>query len=92
MDQVTIFLCNMNCGFVADLYNNIHEDLCSTLLGGVLQISAGFWFLGLFMFLNSALGAMLVVRLRGLSKAEFAEREEGEKGVEMQGVSLDLYN
>ncbi|GMH75180.1 hypothetical protein TL16_g06676 [Triparma laevis f. inornata] len=91
MDQVTIFLCNMECGFVADLYNNVHNDLCGTLLGGVLQISAGFWFLALFMFLNSALGALLVVRMRGISKADYEERDEG-SGVEMKGVSLDLYN
>ncbi|GMH94331.1 hypothetical protein TrVE_jg6612 [Triparma verrucosa] len=91
MDQVTIFLCNMECGFVADLYNNVHDDLCSTLLGGVLQISAGFWFLAVFMFLNCSLGALLVVRMRGISKADYEGDDEGD-GVEMKGVSLDLYN
>ena len=91
MDQVRLFLCNMNCGFVGDVYNNIHNDLCTTLLGGVLQISAGLWFLSLFLFLTSALGAMLVVRLRGISTSEFEERDPS-GAVEMKGVSLDLYN
>jgi len=90
MDQVSLFLCNMNCGFVGELYNNVHGDMCVTLLGGVIQISAGFWLLAIFMFLNSALGSMLVVRLRGISTAQFEERDSG--AVEMKAVNLDLYN
>ena len=65
--------------------------MCVTLLGGVIQISAGFWILAFFMFLNSALGSMLVVRLRGISSNEFQEREN-DGAVEMKSVNLDLYN
>ena len=65
--------------------------MCVTLLGGVIQISAGFWLLAIFMFLNSALGSMLVVRLRGISTAQFEERDNS-GAVEMKSVNLDLYN
>ena len=89
MNEVEKFLCNMKCDFVADVYANVHGDICENLLGGILQISAGFWFLALFMFLTSFLGSILVVRMRGVSKEE---AEDYEEGVEMKAVNLDLYN
>ena len=89
MLEIEKFLCNMKCGFVRDVYTNVHDDLCSTLLGGLLQVSAGFWFLAVFMFLTCFLGAMLVVRMRGISTEE---AEDYEEGVEMKAVNLDLYN
>jgi hypothetical protein len=88
MLEIEKFLCNMKCGFVADLYSNVHEDLCKTLLGGLLQVSMGFWLLAIFMFLTCFLGAILVVRMRGVSTEE---AEDYEEGVEMKAVNLDLY-
>ncbi len=89
MEQVRIFLCNMNCGFVAEAWDNIHTDFCTTLLGGVLQISISLWLLAVCLFVNCLLGAVLVVRMRGVSTEE---AEEELDGVEMKGVTLDIYN
>ena len=89
MVEVEKFLCNMKCGFVGQVYENVHGELCRTLLGGLIQISLSLWLLAFFMFLVSALGALLVVRMRGVSKEE---ANNNNQGVEMKGVTLDLYS
>ena len=89
MEQVRRFLCNMRCGFVGDVWNNVHSDLCTTMLGGFLQMSLSLWLLSLFMFLNAFVGAILVVRMRGVSTDE--AKDDGEDGMEMKGVTLNLY-
>ncbi|GMI43955.1 hypothetical protein TeGR_g13565 [Tetraparma gracilis] len=91
MEQVRIFLCNMNCGFVGDVWEEVHTDLCSTMLGGFLQMGLSLWLLALFMFFNAALGAILAVRMRGVSKDE-VDADDNDDQVEMKGVNLDIYN
>jgi len=66
-------------------------------LGGMLQISLSLWLLAVFLFFSSALGAILVVRMRGISVEEGLGEDEGldsesEGALEMKSVSLDLYN
>lgn len=91
MEQVRIFLCNMNCGFVGDVWEEVHTDLCTTMLGGFLQMGLSLWLLALFMFFNAALGAILAVRMRGVSKDE-VDADDNDDQVEMKGVNLDIYN
>ena len=97
MIQVRNFLCNMNCGFVGNLWGDVYNDICVSLLGGMLQISLSLWLLAVFLFFSSALGAILVVRMRGISVEEGLGEDEGldsesEGALEMKSVSLDLYN
>ena len=100
LQQISNFLCNVNCGFVGALWGDVYNDICVSMLGGLLQISLSLWLLAVFMFFSSVLGAILVVRMRGIAVDEALEgeggvSESGEEsvdGLEMKSVSLDLYN
>lgn len=89
--EINDFYCNMNCGFVAAVYDEVHNDLCATLLGGVLQISVAVWLLAIFMFFNATLGALLVVRMRGVSTEVAEENASKDSTTDAKDVDLDLY-
>jgi len=74
MEQVRIFLCNMNITFVANGYNQVQNEICGTMLGGFSQINFGFWALGIWLQGIAILSNMLATRLRGYSKREASER------------------
>ncbi len=74
MDQVRIFLCNMNISFAAEGYNQVRNEVCETMLGGFSQINWGLWFLGFLLELIALLANILATRLRGYSKKEASTR------------------
>jgi hypothetical protein len=74
MEQVRIFLCNMNITFVANGYNQVRDEICETMLGGFSQINFGFWALGIWLQSIAILSHVLAIRLRGYTKSEASER------------------
>lgn len=72
MLEVEDFLCNMNASFVERRYDEVKNDICGTLFGGVAQINWALWLLGLSLEMVAILAHMLTVRLRGLSEKEAA--------------------
>jgi hypothetical protein len=74
MEQVRLFLCNMNITFVANGYHQVRNEICETMLGGFSQINFGFWALGIWLQSIAILSNILATRLRGYSKREASER------------------
>jgi hypothetical protein len=74
MEQVKIFLCNMNITFVATGYEQVRDEVCETMLGGFTQINFGLWALGLWLEVIALLGVVLATRLRGDSRRVASER------------------
>ena len=72
MVEVEDFLCTMNVSFVERRYDEVKNDICGILFGGVAQINWALWLLGLSLELVAILAHLLVVRLRGLSEKEAA--------------------
>ena len=72
MIEVEDFLCSMNVSFVERRYDEVKNDICGILFGGVAQITWALWLLGLSLELVAILAHLLVVRLRGLSENEAA--------------------
>ena len=64
MDEVQDFLCNMNVSFVEKRYDQVYDDVCTTLLGGIAQVNWAVWILAVILEITAILGAVLVVRLR----------------------------
>ena len=90
MNEIETMLCSMDCSFVGEVYSNVDESLCTTLLGGVLQISVSLWLLSTCMFFTSVIGAILVVRMRGVSHDE-ADENANVDDENNKGVNLNLY-
>ena len=67
MDEVRIFLCNMDVSFVADGYIQVRDEVCVTMLGGFSQINWGLWALGFWLEIIALLANILATRLRGHS-------------------------
>ena len=90
MIEVEDFLCNMNASFVEQRYNEVKNDLCGKLFGGVAQINWALWLLGMSLEVVAVLTHILTVRLRGLSRKE-AELDmidlDGGRGL----MKADLY-
>ena len=55
----------MNVSFVERRYDEVKNDICGILFGGVAQITWALWLLGLSLELVAILAHLLVVRLRG---------------------------
>jgi len=72
MLEVEDFLCNMNVSFVERRYDEVKNDICGTLFGGVAQINWALWLLGISLEVVAVLAHVLTVRLRGLSEKEAA--------------------
>jgi len=72
MMEVEDFLCNMNVSFVERRYNEVKNDICGTMFGGLAQINWGLWLLGISLEMVAILAHILTVRLRGLSQKEAA--------------------
>ena len=70
--EVEDFLCNMNVSFIERRYDEVKNDVCGTLFGGVAQIFLGLLMLGLSLEVVALLAHILAVRLRGLSEKEAA--------------------
>ena len=70
MDEVEDFLCNMNVSFVEKRYDEVKDDICGTLFGGVAQINWSLWLLGICLEAAAILAHLLIVRLRGSSEKE----------------------
>ena len=77
MEQVQEFLCNMNVSFVEGRYNQVRDEVCGTMLGGFAQINFSLFVLAIILEINAVLANMLAIRLRGISKREAIELEEG---------------
>ena len=77
MTQVQNFLCNMNVSFVAGRYSQVRDEVCGTMLGGFAQINFSLWILAIFLEMNAILINTLATRLRGISKREAMELDEG---------------
>lgn len=77
MDQVQDFLCNMNVSFVEGRYNQVRSSVCGTMLGGFAQINFSLLMLAILLEINAVLANVLSTRLRGISKREAMELEEG---------------
>ncbi len=72
MAEVEDFLCNMNVSFVERRYDEVKDDICIQLYGGVAQINWALWMLGISLEVIAILAHVLVVRLRGVSDKEAA--------------------
>ncbi len=77
MTQVQNFLCNMNVSFVAGRYSQVRDEICGTMLGGFAQINFSLWILAIFLETNAILINILSTRLRGISRREAMELDEG---------------
>jgi hypothetical protein len=77
MTQVQKFLCNMNVSFVAGRYNQVRDEVCGTMLGGFAQINFSLWMAAICLEIIAILANMLSTRLKGISKREAMELEEG---------------
>ena len=78
MDEVEVFLCNMNVSFVEKRFDQVKDDLCGSMFGGIAQIHWGLWLLSISLQVLAILANVLCVRLRGLTrKAAKLEREYG---------------
>ena len=77
MEQVQEFLCNMNVSFVEGRYNQVRDEVCGTMLGGFAQINFSLFVLAIILEINAVLANILAIRLRGISKREAMELEQG---------------
>ena len=90
INSVDAFVCSMSCGFIAPYYELFHAAICTTLLGGLLQIGTALYVLGGMIVPIIILSAVMVVRLRGevvVSEAKIYS-EDGEAGQDGMGVQL----
>lgn len=78
MEQVQKFLCNMNVSFIATRYGQVRDEVCGTMLGGFAQINFSLWMLAIFLEIIAILANVLSTRLRGISKREAMNYEEGD--------------
>lgn len=78
MVQVQKFLCNMNVSFIATRYGQVRNEVCGTMLGGFAQINFSLWMLAIFLEIIAILASVLSTRLRGISKREAMNFEEGD--------------
>lgn len=77
MVEIRKFLCKMNLSFIAARYNQVQNQVCGTMFGGFAQINFSLWILAILLELNAILACILSTRLRGVSKREAIEIEEG---------------
>jgi len=77
MQEIMVFLCNMDCSFVESRFRNVQDQVCEKMLGGFIQVSSSFWAMAAILELSVVIAAMLSVRLRGVSR-EVAMLDEDE--------------
>mmetsp|Transcript_26694 Transcript_26694/g.39357 ORF Transcript_26694/g.39357 Transcript_26694/m.39357 type:complete len:303 (+) Transcript_26694:1748-2656(+) len=70
MDEVQDFLCNMNVSFVQRRYDQIRNDVCMTMFGGLTQVNWALWVLALFLQATAILANVLSTRLQGVSSEQ----------------------
>jgi hypothetical protein len=70
MKHINTFLCSLDLSFVVTRYDQVKEEVCGTMLGGVTQINFSLWLLAFFLEVTALLACMLSTRLRGSSKAD----------------------
>lgn len=88
MEEVQTFLCNMNVSFVEKRYDQIQDDLCVSMFGGITQLFLGLLLLGLCLQVTAVLAHILCVRLRGLTRRAAKMASEYGDGLSM----VDVYS
>ena len=58
----------MNVSFVERRYDEVKNDICGTMFGGIAQVNWALWLLGISLEIVAILSNILSVRLRGLSE------------------------
>ncbi|KAL3781578.1 hypothetical protein HJC23_007098 [Cyclotella cryptica] len=64
MYEVEDFLCNMNVSFVNVRYDELNDDVCGKLFGGLAQIDGAFWVLGVTLEIVATICYILSIRLK----------------------------
>jgi hypothetical protein len=67
--QVEKLLCK-DISFVADGYQNVRDEVCTSMLGGFSQINWGLWMLAILLEFIAILINVLSTRLRGMTRHE----------------------
>lgn len=87
MYEVEDFLCNMNVTFVNIRYDELKDDVCRKTFGGLAQIDAAFWILGVTLEIVAILCSILSIRLRRRYDKDVFDVMDSDRGLRR----IDLY-
>ena len=80
----------MECGFVADLYFEMENALCNSLLGGFAQINTAFFLLAVFQIPIILIAEVLVTRLFGKSKKTLFKEKKKKEAEEKKKAEFEM--
>jgi hypothetical protein len=87
MYEVEDFLCNMNVTFVNVRYDELKDDVCGKMFGGLAQIDVAFWVLGVTLEIVAILCSILSIRLRRTYDKDELDAMDNDRGLRR----IDLY-
>jgi hypothetical protein len=64
MVQVEDFMCTMNISFVQGRFDDLKEEVCESMFGGLAQINIAFWVVGIGLEIIAITSSILAVRLK----------------------------